>query len=97
MTLEVKISGKYRGIYAATECDLLCRIVPKAQYAMTIALYSWGSRGAVSPQAGPGQSAGGVKHLKALKNLKVERYLLGKLKLNCNSMSYQATEGSAVK
>ena len=30
-------------------------------------------------------------------NLKVERYLLGKLKFNCNSMSYQATEGSAVK
>ena len=29
--------------------------------------------------------------------LKVERYLLGKLKFNCNSMSYQATEGSAVK
>ena len=30
-------------------------------------------------------------------NLKVERYLLGKLKFNCNSISYQATEGSAVK
>ena len=30
-------------------------------------------------------------------NLKVERYLLGKLKFNCNSMSYQATEESAVK
>ena len=30
-------------------------------------------------------------------NLKVERYLLGKLKFNCSSMSYQATEGSAVK
>ena len=27
----------------------------------------------------------------------VERYLLGKLKFNCNSMSYQAIEGSAVK
>ena len=30
-------------------------------------------------------------------NLKVERYLLVKLKFSCNSMSYQATEGSAVK
>ena len=27
--------------------------------------------------------------------LKVERFLLGKLKFNCNFMSYQATEGSA--
>ena len=30
-------------------------------------------------------------------NLKVELYLLGKLKFNFNSMSCQATEGSAVK
>ena len=37
-----------------TECDLLCRIVPKV-----IALYTWGSGGSVSPLAGPGQSAGG--------------------------------------
>ena len=29
--------------------------------------------------------------------LKVERYLLVKLKFNCSSMSYQATERSAVK
>ena len=36
-----------------TECNLLCRIVPNAQYAMTE------SGGAVSPLAGPGQSAGG--------------------------------------
>ena len=44
-----------------TESDLLCRIVPKAQYVMTeghcsIQLGVWG---AVSPLAGPGQSAGG--------------------------------------
>ena len=32
-----------------------------------------------------------------LKNLKVEGYLLGNLKFNCNSMSYQATKRSAVK
>ena len=31
------------------------------------------------------------------RNLKVERYLLVKWKFSCNSMSYQATEGSAVK
>ena len=36
-------------------------------------------------------------HSKATSDLKVERYLLGKLKFNCNSMSYQATEGSAMK
>ena len=34
MTLELKIEGKYRGIYAVMECDLLCQTVPKAQYAM---------------------------------------------------------------
>ena len=34
---------------------------------------------------------------KYVNNLKVERYLLVKLKFNCNSMSYQATEESAVK
>ena len=49
MTLEAKVLGKYRGIYAATECDLLCRIVPKAQYAMTedhcsIQLGVWGCK-----------------------------------------------------
>ena len=43
-----------------TECDLLYRIVPKAQYAMTeghcsIQLRVWR---AVSPLAGPWQSAG---------------------------------------
>ena len=31
----------------------------KAQYAVTDAPYSWGFGGAVSPLAGPGQSAGG--------------------------------------
>ena len=61
MTLEVKIWRKYRGIYAVTECDLLCQIVPKVQYAVTeghcsIQLEAWG---AVSPLADPGQSAGG--------------------------------------
>ena len=25
MTMEANIQGKYRGIYAVTECDLLCR------------------------------------------------------------------------
>ena len=44
-----------------TECDLLCRTVPKAQYAVTkghcsIQLGVWG---AVSPLGRPGQSAGG--------------------------------------
>ena len=60
MTLEVKIQRKYRGIYAMTECNLLCRIVPKAQYVMTEGQCSvqLGSGGAVSPLAGPGQSAG---------------------------------------
>ena len=42
----------------------LCRIVPKAQYAITkghcsIQLGVWGEGGAVSSPAGPGQSTGG--------------------------------------
>ena len=46
MPLEKKIWGKYRGIYAVTKCDLLCRT-------------AGGLGGAVSPLAGLGQSAGG--------------------------------------
>ena len=51
MTLEVKIKDKYRGIYAVTECELLCR--------RSFLKTSWGSGGAVSLSTGPEQSAGG--------------------------------------
>ena len=44
-----------------TECDLLFRIVPKAQYAMAEGHCSiqLGSGGCCNPLAGPGQIAGG--------------------------------------
>ena len=47
MISEVKIWGKFREIYVVTECDLLCPIVPKVQYAVTeghcsIQLEVWG-------------------------------------------------------
>ena len=48
-----------------TECDLLCRIVPKAQYTMTEGLCSvqLGFWGCCKLLAGPGQSAGGGEAL----------------------------------